>query len=98
MLPVLYIRQGIADEGLGEEMYAAHKQGDEMPEAIEFTDEDSRKERDMKLLILDMTSYEPKDRPSAKDVFYQVYAINIRKGTKQKVYCPVGKYIITGVA
>ena len=79
MLPVLYIRQGIADEGLGEEMYAAHKLGEEMPEAVEFTDEDSPKELHMKQLILEMTSYEPKDRPTAKDAFHQVYAIYIRK-------------------
>ena len=84
---VLYIRQGIAEEGLGEEKYAAYKLGGEMPEAIEFTDEDSPKELEMKQLILEMTSYEPKDRPSAKDVFYQAYAIYIKKDPKQKVHC-----------
>ena len=73
------------EEGLGEEMYEAHKKEDEMPEAIEFTDEDSPKELEMKQLILEMTSYEPKDRPSAKDVFHQVYAIYIKKEPKPKV-------------
>ena len=83
---VLYIKDGIAEEGLGEDMYAAHKQGEEMPEVVEFTDDDSPKELEMKQLILEMTSYEPKDRPTAKDVFHQVYAIYIRKEPKRKVY------------
>ena len=72
-------------------MHAAHKQGEEMPVAIEFTDDDSSKEIEMKQLIVEMTSYEPKDRPSAKDVFHQVYAIYIKKEPTQKVhaYCLV---------
>ena len=82
---VLYIKDGIAEEGLGEDMYAAHKQGEEMPEVVEFTDDDSPKELEMKQLILEMTSYEARDRPSAKDVFYQVHTIYKRQEPKMQV-------------
>ena len=64
---------------LGEEMYEAHKLGDAMPEAVEFCDDDTAKLEDMKNLILHMTSYEPSDRPTAMDVYYQTNAIYKRR-------------------
>ena len=64
---------------LGEAMYEAHKLGDSMPEAVEFCDDDTAKLEDMKNLILHMTSYEPRDRPTAMDVYHQTSAIYKRR-------------------
>ena len=82
---VSFIKQGIAEEGLGEEMYAAFKQGTEMPIAIEFTEQDSPKDMDMKNLILLMTSYHPEDRPSSTYAFRHANVIYTRREPKQKV-------------
>ena len=64
---------------LGEDMYDAHKNGDAMPEAVEFYDEDSAKLHEVKNLILHMTSFDPGERPSAEYVFIQTSAIYERK-------------------
>ena len=79
------IRQGIAEEGIGEEMYAAFKQGSEMPEVVEFTQQDSVKDVEMKNLMLEMTSYDPEDRPSSTHVFRHANVIYERKETKRQV-------------
>ena len=66
-------------------MYAAFKQGTEMPEVVEFTEQDSTKEKEMKDLILEMTSYRPEDRPTSTYVFRHAYVIYTRKEPKRKV-------------
>ena len=52
---------------LGEEqyLYAEKQEGDEMPQAVEFDDDDCDEVTQMKQLILEMTSYCAKYRPSA---------------------------------
>ena len=64
------MKQGMVDEpGLGQEMYEAAKNGDEMPEAdVELSDDDSPVVKRIKELIIEMTAYKASDRPSAQHV------------------------------
>ena len=66
---VRQIRQCIAEEGLGEEMYEAFKNGEKIPQAdVEITDDDLPQVRQMKELIVEMTAYEARDRPTIQQV------------------------------
>ena len=63
------MRQGQAEEGLGEEMYDAFKKGEEIPQAdVEITDDDPPEVRRMKELIVEMTAYEASDRPTIQQL------------------------------
>ena len=72
-------------ESLGEDMYDAHKAGDAMPEAVELDDNDSYKINEMKELILQMTSYKPAERPSARDVYHQTSALFKKKSRRVRM-------------
>ena len=67
MISVLQIRQGEKFKCLGEDQYfyMEKQEGDEMPQAVEFDDDDCDTVTQMKQLILEMTSYAAKDRPLA---------------------------------
>ena len=66
---VSLMRQGMANEGLGEEMYEAFRKGEEIPQAdVEITDDDPPEVRRMKELIVEMTAYEASDRPTIQQV------------------------------
>ena len=78
-ITVSYVRQGMVEMGLGEEMYHARKHGEELPQFDEIYAIDCPKLVEIKNLILQMTSYDRKDRPSSTDVLHQVYAICLRK-------------------
>ena len=80
--PVERIKQGNPLNGLGESMNEARKFGYEMPEAVDVYEDDEPKVAEMKHLILHMTSFEAKDRPSATEVFHQTHALFIRKDPK----------------
>ena len=80
--PVELIKQGNPTHGLGESMNEARKFGYEMPEAVDVYEDDEPKVAEMKHLILHMTSFEAKDRPSATEVFHQTHALYIRKDPK----------------
>ena len=68
-ISVSFIRQGMAQEGLGIEMYEAFKNGEEIPQAdVEITDDDPPEVRRMKELIVEMTAYEASDRPTIQQV------------------------------
>ena len=77
-IPVSYVRQGMSDMGLGEEMFEAYKNCSEMPKFDEIEDGDSPNLVEIKGLIFQMTAYERKDRPSSTDVLHQVYALCLR--------------------
>ena len=64
------MRQGEKFVCLGEEqyLYVAKQEGDEMPQAVEVYDDDGATVKKMKQLILKMTSYSAKDRPSADTI------------------------------
>ena len=71
------MRQGMAEEGLGEEMYEAFKSGEEIPQAdVEITDDDPPEVRRMKELIVDMTAYEASDRPNIQQVLVILADLN----------------------
>ena len=73
------MRQGQAEEGLGEEMYEAFKSGEEIPQAdVEITDDDPPEVRRMKELIVDMTAYEASDRPNIQQVLAVLADFNAR--------------------
>ena len=86
LLSVDLLKDGVC-QSLGEDMYEAHREGDAMLEAVEFYDEDSTKLEDVKSLILHMTSFQAKDRPSAEDVYHQISAIYKRKSKVRSVSC-----------
>ena len=74
---VSLMRQGMAEEGLGEDMYEAFKSGEEIPQAdIGITDDDPPAVRRMKKLIVEMTAYEPNDRPTIQQVLAVVAELN----------------------
>ena len=60
---------------LGEEqyLYVEKKEGAEMPQAVEFDDDDCDAVTQIKQLILEMTSYNAKYRPSAAVVAKRTY-------------------------
>ena len=76
-------------ESLGEEMYEAHKSGDEMPAAVEFEDDDSSALQLVKQIILDMTSYAANERPNAD------YIQEFLSATLKKVNHNESMYVIT---
>ena len=71
--------------GLGEEMFEAYKNGEEIPKFDEIDEDDSPDLLEMKNLIFHMTSYEREDRPTSTDVLHQVYALCIRSKRNAKV-------------
>ena len=74
---VLLMRQGQAQEGLGEEMYEAFKNGEEIPQAdVEITDDDTPEVQRMKELIVEMTAYEASDRPTIQQVLAVLAELN----------------------
>ena len=70
LFAVIQMRQGEKFVCLGEDqyLYVEKQQGDEMPQAVEFDDDDDDKVKEMKQLIHDMTSYRSSDRPSSREV------------------------------
>ena len=62
------MQQGEQQMGLGAEMYDALKKGEAMPAAVEFEDDDSIDDMQIKGLIVAMTSYERTERPTAEEV------------------------------
>ena len=67
---VIQMRQGEKFVCLGEDqyLYVAKQEGDEMPQAVEFDDEDEDVVKEIKQMILEMTSYNATDRPTAHAV------------------------------
>ena len=71
------MRQGQAQEGLGEEMYVAFKSAEEIPQAdVEIADDDPPEVRRMKELIVEMTAYEANDRPTTRHVLAILARLN----------------------
>ena len=76
--PGFLVRQGEA-RGLGEEMYEAFKNGEEIPEAdVEITDGDPPEVRRMKELIVEMTAYEASDRPTIQQLLAVLAELNAK--------------------
>ena len=76
-ISVSFIRQCMAQEGLGIEMYEAFKGGEEIPQAdVDITDDDPPEVRRMKELILEMTAYEAKGRPTIQQVLAVLEELN----------------------
>ena len=69
------MRQGEAENGLGQEMYDAVRSGAEMPTAVDFEDDDSPEVRKIKELIITMTSHERTARPTAEAVLQALRAM-----------------------
>ena len=69
-------------------MYAAHKAGEEMPDAVEFDDDDPPALREMKEMITAMTSYYPNKRLTSTEVYRKTGVVYARNALGQ-VYIPV---------
>ena len=65
LFPVWVIKEGIAGDGLGLDMYEAHRDGEEMPELDLNLPQELEK---LEELIRSMTSFHPRDRPSAEEI------------------------------
>ena len=72
---VWLLRNGIGREGLGEKMYTAHKLKEEIPQAVDLNTNDSPAVTSIKKMILQMTSYDAKERPSSSSVYRNVQSI-----------------------
>ena len=69
---VTVIKDGIAGEGLGLDMYEAHRDGEEMPELdLDLPQELEKLEE----LIRSMTSFQPQSRPLAEHVSSELFDI-----------------------
>ena len=72
------MREALGDDILGDDMYrhVTYEAGDTMPQAVDI-DDDSRSEnvQRIKALILKMTSYKPRDRPTSLEVYRQAYHV-----------------------
>ena len=75
-LVVALVRKGIVGQGLGESMYSAQLMTEALPTAVELNEDDSLTTREMKELILRMTSYNATDRPSSTSVLRDVTSTN----------------------
>ena len=75
-LVVALVRKGIVGQGLGESMYSAQLMTEALPTAVELNEDDSLTTREMKELILRMTSYTAIDRPSSTSVLRDVTSTN----------------------
>ena len=72
LFPVWVIKEGIAGDGLGLDMYEAHRSGEEMPELDLNLPQEMKK---LEELIRLMTSFHPQNRPSAEDVSSELFSI-----------------------
>ena len=79
--------KGIGSGGLGEKMYSAHSLDEELPQAVEMSRTDPPLMTSVKEMVLQMTAYDAKDRPSANTVLRSV----------QSVYQKVCEYLYTFV-
>ena len=79
---MIIIKEGLAGESLGLDMYEAHRDGEELPEIDLELQQDLEK---LEELIKQMTSFQPQSRPSSLDVKAQLSAfvtevnVNVRE-------------------
>ena len=73
---------GIGSCGLGEKMYSAHSLSEDLPRAVEMSKTDSPAVTSMKEMVLQMTAYDAKERPSSNNVLRTVQSMH------QKVIYP----------
>ena len=67
--------KGIGRGGLGEKMYSAHLLNEDLPQAVEMSRTDSPPVTSVKELVLQMTAYDAKERPSSNNVLRIVQSI-----------------------
>ena len=70
---VLVMRQGIAGEALGLDMYEAQRDGKELPQVDAALPADLEK---LQELINEMTSFQPNTRLSSGEIQTRIHAIN----------------------
>ena len=73
LFTVLVIRQGIAGDAFGLDMYEAQRDGEELPQIDADLPAGMEK---LQELINDMTSYKPKSRPSSMKIQSRLRTIN----------------------
>ena len=81
---VQLVLDGIGRGGLGEDMYSARLKSKDLPPAVELTTKDSPLMTSVKEMVLQMTLYDPKDRPSSNNVLRTV----------QSIYRKVGEFLL----
>ena len=61
--------------GLGEKMHQAHLLNEDLPQAVELSSNDTPAVTSMKEMILQMTAYDAKERPSSNRVLRTVQSV-----------------------
>ena len=69
----MVIKEGIAGDALGLDMYEAQRKGDDLPQVDAALPAGLE---NLQELINDMTSYKPTDRPSSLDIQSKLCMIN----------------------
>ena len=77
---VKLVLKGIGRGGLGEKMYSAHSLNENLPQAVELNSTDSPTLTSVKELVLQMTAYDAKERPSSNNVLRTVQSIYQKVG------------------
>ena len=74
---VFDMKEALGDDILGDDMYrhVTYSEGDTMPKAVDIDDSRSENVQRIKALILKMTSYKPRDRPTSLEVYRQAYHV-----------------------
>ena len=72
---VKLVLKGIGRGGLGEKRYSAHSLHEQIPQAVELSSTDSPAMTSVKEMVLQMTAYDAKQRPSSNNVLRTVQSI-----------------------
>ena len=72
---VQLVLKGIGRGGLGEKMYSAYSLNEDLPQAVETSRTDSTAVTSVKQMVLQMTAYDAKERPSSNNVLRNVQSI-----------------------
>ena len=68
--------KGIGSGGLGEKMYHSQSLEEELPQVVEISRNDSPLMTSVKEMVLHMTAYDAKERPSSNNVLRTVESMH----------------------
>ena len=75
LFSVKLMLSGTGGGGLGEQMYREHLLGEDLPPVVETSSTDSPTLTSVKKMMLQMTAYDAKERPSSNSVLRTVQSV-----------------------
>ena len=72
----MVIKEGIAGDALGLDMYEAHRDGEELPAGVDANLSPGLEK--LQELMNQMTAFQPSDRPSALNLTSRLLAVNVK--------------------